>query len=49
MLEHFGDRAAAAIVKAIETVLAAEKPRTRDIGGNADTQTCGKAVAEVLA
>ena len=38
MLEHLGHKeAAAAVVRAIETVLA-EGPRTRDIGGQASTQ-----------
>ena len=50
MLEHLGENeAAAAIVKAIETVLAQQKLRTRDLGGRADTAACGKAVAEALA
>jgi tartrate dehydrogenase/decarboxylase/D-malate dehydrogenase len=45
MLEHLGHAdAAAAIVKAIETVLT-EGPRTRDIGGTASTQEMGKAIA----
>lgn len=49
MLDHFGEtEAAAAIVKAIETVLADERLRTRDLGGKADTVTCGKAVADAL-
>lgn len=50
MLDHFGHvQAAAAIVRAIETVLADPATRTRDLGGTADTVTCGKAVAAVLA
>jgi tartrate dehydrogenase/decarboxylase/D-malate dehydrogenase len=50
MLEHLGEsEAASAIVKAIETVLAQEKLRTRDLGGPADTAACGKAVAQALA
>jgi tartrate dehydrogenase/decarboxylase/D-malate dehydrogenase len=50
MLEHFGEmEAAQAIVGAIETVLAEERLRTRDLGGKADTTACGKAVADVLA
>ena len=50
MLEHLGEpEAAAAIVKAIETVLAQDKLRTRDLKGPADTVTCGKAVADALA
>jgi tartrate dehydrogenase/decarboxylase/D-malate dehydrogenase len=50
MLEHFGEmEAAQAIVGAIETVLAEERLRTRDLGGKADTTACGKAVADALA
>ncbi|MDB5512340.1 MAG: leuB [Enterovirga sp.] len=49
MLEHLGEREAAAeIVAGIERVLAERMLRTRDLGGNADTVTCGKAVAEAL-
>ena len=49
MLEHLGEHeAAAAIVKAIEKVLAEQKLRTRDLGGPADTVACGKAVVEML-
>src|ERR1700734_793894 len=50
MLEHLGEaEAAAAIVKAIEKVLSEQKLHTRDLGGAADTVTCGKAVADALA
>ena len=50
MLEHLGEaEAAAAIVKAIEKVLAEPSLRTRDLKGPADTVECGKAVAEALA
>jgi tartrate dehydrogenase/decarboxylase/D-malate dehydrogenase len=50
MLEHFGEmEAAQAIVGAIETVLAEERLRTRDLGGKANTEVCGKAVADALA
>jgi tartrate dehydrogenase/decarboxylase/D-malate dehydrogenase len=50
MLEHLGEAdASAAIVKAIERVLAEQKLRTRDLGGPAGTAACGKAVAEALA
>jgi tartrate dehydrogenase/decarboxylase / D-malate dehydrogenase len=50
MLEHLGEKdAAAAIVTAIEQVLADPKLRTRDLGGGANTVACGKAVAERLA
>lgn len=49
MLDHFGQHgAAAAIVTAIENVLAEERLRTRDLAGTADTGRCGKAVAEFL-
>ena len=49
MLEHLGEKeAAAAIVGAIEHVLAERKLRTRDLGGNADTVACGKAVADTV-
>jgi tartrate dehydrogenase/decarboxylase/D-malate dehydrogenase len=49
MLEHLGEAdAAAAIVKAIEKVLAEGKLRTRDLGGPANTVACGKAVADAL-
>ncbi len=49
MLEHLGERdAAAEIVAAIERTLAERTLRTRDLGGNADTVTCGKAVAEMI-
>ena len=50
MLEHLGHRGAAdAIVRAIEEVLANETLRTRDLGGKADTATCGKAIADAVA
>ena len=49
MLEHLGElEAAAAIVKAIEKVLAEPKLRTRDLGGPANTEACGNAVADAL-
>jgi tartrate dehydrogenase/decarboxylase/D-malate dehydrogenase len=49
MLDHLGHAdAAAAIVSAIEAVLADPTLRTGDLGGSADTVTCGKAVAEAL-
>ncbi|MGI6855869.1 tartrate dehydrogenase [Mesorhizobium sp. 1B3] len=49
MLDHLGHAdAAAAIVKAIEAVLPSKALRTRDLGGDADTVTCGKAIAEAL-
>jgi len=49
MLEHLGHpAAAAAVVKAIETVLADKSLRTRDLGGTADTITCGSAIADAI-
>lgn len=49
MLDHLGHpEAAAAIVAAIERVLAEKGHRTRDLGGTADTVACGKAVADAL-
>jgi tartrate dehydrogenase/decarboxylase / D-malate dehydrogenase len=49
MLEHLGEHEAAAeIVRGIERVLAERVLRTRDLGGNAGTQECGKAVEDAL-
>lgn len=49
MLDHLGyPHAHDAIVAAIETVLADETSRTRDLGGRATTADCGKAVAAAL-
>jgi tartrate dehydrogenase/decarboxylase/D-malate dehydrogenase len=49
MLDHLGEPdAGKAIVSAIETVLADEKMRTRDLGGKADTVACGKEIARLL-
>ncbi|WP_267433170.1 tartrate dehydrogenase [Sphingomonas sp. GM_Shp_1] len=49
MLDHLGETAAAAsIVTAIETVLASESGRTRDLKGPASTEQCGKAVAAAI-
>ncbi len=49
MLDHLGEREAAAeIVAAIERTLAERTLRTRDLGGNADTTACGKAIADAL-
>jgi tartrate dehydrogenase/decarboxylase/D-malate dehydrogenase len=48
MLEHLGhDDAAAAVMKAIETVLA-EGPRTPDMGGKATTSDVGRAIASII-
>jgi tartrate dehydrogenase/decarboxylase/D-malate dehydrogenase len=50
MLDHLGEpEAGKAIVSAIEQVLAQEKLRTGDLGGTANTVTCGKEVARALA
>jgi tartrate dehydrogenase/decarboxylase/D-malate dehydrogenase len=49
MLEHLGEgEAAKDVTNAIERVLLERTLRTRDLGGNADTTTCGKAIAEAL-
>ena len=48
MLDHLGHPDAAdAVVRAIETVLA-NGPRTREIGGSADTIEVGKAIADAI-
>jgi tartrate dehydrogenase/decarboxylase/D-malate dehydrogenase len=48
MLEHLGERqAAAGIVAAIEKVLK-DGPRTRDMGGTANTRDVGEAIAQSL-
>ena len=49
MLEHLGEKKAGAeVVSAIERVLAERTLRTKDLGGNADTTACGKAVEQAL-
>jgi tartrate dehydrogenase/decarboxylase/D-malate dehydrogenase len=49
MLDHLGySDAHDAILRAIETVLVDENLRTRDLGGKADTVTCGKAIANAV-
>ncbi len=49
MLDHFGHTdAGAAIVTAIEKTLADPATRTGDLGGSANTETCGKAVATAI-
>ena len=49
MLDHLGHpEAAAAILRAIETILERPDLRTRDMGGSADTVTCGSAIAEAV-
>lgn len=48
MFEHLGEpAAAAAVMRAMETVLRTG-PKTRDLGGSADTRTVGSAVAAAL-
>ena len=48
MLEHFGQAEAAAdVMKAIERVII-EGPRTRDMGGKANTKEVGAAIADAL-
>lgn len=50
MLEHLGEaEAAAAIMRAVETVLAEPALRTGDLKGTANTEQCGKAIADALA
>ena len=50
MLEHLGEAdAAAAIMRAVETVLAQPGLRTGDLKGKANTEQCGKAIADALA
>jgi tartrate dehydrogenase/decarboxylase/D-malate dehydrogenase len=49
MLNHLGEgEAADAIVDAVARVLSERTLRTRDLGGNADTKTCGEAVVEAI-
>lgn len=49
MLAHSGETdAGQTIVAAIETVLAEERLRTRDLGGPANTEECGKAMAAAM-
>jgi tartrate dehydrogenase/decarboxylase/D-malate dehydrogenase len=49
MLEHLGEPdAAAAVMQAIEHVLKDPKLRTRDLGGSANTEAAGKAVAAAI-
>ena len=49
MLDHLGEKVAGkSIVEAIERTLAERTLRTKDLGGNADTTACGKAVPEMV-
>jgi tartrate dehydrogenase/decarboxylase/D-malate dehydrogenase len=50
LLDHLGEAAAAAaIIRAIETLLAEGGPRTRDLGGTATTVEVGAALAALVA
>jgi tartrate dehydrogenase/decarboxylase/D-malate dehydrogenase len=50
MLEHLGFiDAAKCITDAIDVALSREELRTYDLGGTANTQTCGKGIAEIIA
>ena len=47
MLDHFGYKNAHdSIIKSIETVLSKKEFRTKDLGGNANTNECGDAIAK---
>jgi tartrate dehydrogenase/decarboxylase/D-malate dehydrogenase len=49
MLEHLGETGAAAgIIRAIEQVLPQTSLRTRDLGGTANTEICGCAIADAV-
>lgn len=49
MMEHLGEqRAADAMVQAIEQTMMQPHSRTADIGGTADTATCGRAIKQNL-
>jgi tartrate dehydrogenase/decarboxylase/D-malate dehydrogenase len=49
MLEHLGHKNASDnIVKAIEEVLEKEEYRTGDLGGKANTSSCGSAIANAI-
>ncbi len=50
MLEHLGFvKAATCITDAIDHALAQPELRTADLGGTANTLTCGRAIAEIIA
>ncbi|MCQ8781203.1 tartrate dehydrogenase [Mangrovibrevibacter kandeliae] len=49
MLDHLGHReAAASMIEAIERSLTDPASRTRDLGGTADTQSCGRTIAAAI-
>jgi tartrate dehydrogenase/decarboxylase/D-malate dehydrogenase len=50
MLEHLGQPEAAAVLRGIETVLGdADAPKTQDLGGRANTEELGRAIAGAIA
>ena len=50
MLDHLGESAAAAaILRAIETLMTEGGPRTRDLGGQSGTAEVGRALADLVA
>jgi tartrate dehydrogenase/decarboxylase/D-malate dehydrogenase len=50
MLEHLGfTEAAKCITDAIDTALSTPELRTGDLGGKADTVTCGTGIAKIVA
>ena len=49
MLDHLGfPDAAKSITDAIDTALSDSGLRTRDLGGTATTEECGKAIANII-
>jgi tartrate dehydrogenase/decarboxylase/D-malate dehydrogenase len=49
MLDHLGQpEAAAAILRAIEAILVEANLRTPDLGGPANTISCGTAIADAV-
>ena len=49
MLEHLGfGKAAKCITNAIDTALSTPEMRTSDLGGTADTVSCGTAIAKII-
>ena len=49
MLDHLGEaEAAAGVLRAVEESLGSAASRTRDLGGSAGTESCGKAVAGLI-
>ena len=49
MLEHLGaQEASTSVIAAIERVLSEQALRTPDLGGPADTKTCGAAIADAV-